>query len=96
MTVEAEDDVSAMALNRKAVIPIKNSDNREPLRITNPGRLKGKGRRLIHIKPSQENELIIEAEDDELIQTWRKRVEEFVSKCSRRSQPQVPKKKAGT
>ena len=85
LTVEAEDDVSAMALNRKAVIPIKNSDNTEPLRITNPGGLKGKGRRLIHIKPSQGNELIIEEEDDELIQRRRKRVDEFVSQCSRRS-----------
>ena len=31
--------------------------------------------------------------DDELIQTWRKRVAEFFSKCSWRSKPQLPEGK---
>ena len=34
--------------------------------------------------------MIIENEDDELIQTRRKTVDEFVSKCNRRPQPQLP------
>ena len=89
MTVWGKDGVSAMSSNKKLVTSIKNFPNREPLRNANPGRLRDKGRRLIYIKPSQGNEFISENEDDELIQTRRKRVDEFVSKCSTRSQPQL-------
>ena len=89
LTVWGKDGVSAMSSNKKLVTSINNFHNREPLRNANPGRLRGKGRRLIYIKPSQWNEFISENEDDELIQTRRKRVDEFVSKCSRRPQPQL-------
>ena len=81
--------MSAMSSNKKSVISISNFDNGELLRNANPGRLRNKERRLIHIKPSQGDEFISENEDDELIQTQRKRVDEFVSKCNRRPQPQL-------
>ena len=68
---------------------MNNFENGEPLRNANPGRLRDKERRLIHIKPSQGNEFFSENLDDELIQTRRKRVDEFVSKYSRRPQPQL-------
>ena len=35
--------------------------------------------------------MISENEDDKLIQTWRKRADEFISRYSRRPQPQLPK-----
>ena len=90
LKAESKDGVSVMSLNKKAVRSINSSDNGELLKNANPGRLRDKGRRLIHIKPSQGNEYISENEDDELIQTRRKRIDEFVSKCSRRPQPQLP------
>ena len=34
--------------------------------------------------------ILLPNEDNELIQTWRKRVDKFVSKCSRRPQAQLP------
>ena len=64
------------ALSKKAVRPINSFENAESLRNANLGRLRDdKERRLIHIKPSQGNEFIIENEDDELIQARRKRVD---------------------
>ena len=48
---------------------------------------------LKHIKPSQGKEFTCENEYDELTQTWRKRVDKFVSKCSRRPQPQTPERR---
>ena len=90
MTVESKGSVSGISLNKKTVRSINSFNNGEPLRNANPGRLRDKERRLLHIRPSQGKEFIIENEDDELIQTWRKRVDEFVSKCSRRPQPQLP------
>ena len=65
LAVENKDGVSAMASNRKVVRSINNFDNRKPLRNANPGRLRDKERRLIHIKPSQRNEIISEDEDGE-------------------------------
>ena len=44
----------------------------------------------MRIKPSQRNEFISKDKDDELIQTWRKIVDESVSKCIRSLQPQLP------
>ena len=90
LTVEGKDAVSAMSSNKKAITFISNFNNEEPLRNANAGRLRDKEGRLIHIKPSQENEFVSENEDDELIKIRRKRVDEFVSKCSRRPQPQLP------
>ena len=87
--MEGKNGVSSMLLNKKAVRSINSFGNGEPLKNANPRRLKDK-ERLIHIRPSQGNDFIIESEDDQLIQTWRKRVDEFVSKCSRRPQPQLP------
>ena len=84
-----------MLLNKKAVRSINSFGNEEPLKNANPGRLKDK-KRLIYIRPRQGNEFIIENEDDQLIQTWRKRVDEFVSKCSRRPQPTVTRRKTRT
>ena len=89
LTVKGKDGMSAMSSNKKSVISISNFDNGELLRNANPGRLRNKERRLIHIKPSQGDEFISENKDDELLQTQRKRVDEFVSKCSRRPQPQL-------
>ena len=89
MTVEGKDGVSSMSSNKKTLTSINNFDNGEPLRNANTGRQKDKERRLIYIKPSQGNEFISENEDGELIQTQRKRVDECVSKCSRRPQPQL-------
>ena len=89
LTVEGKDSLSAMSL-KKAVRSINSFDIGEPLRNANPGRLRDKESRLIHVRPSQENEFIIENEHDELIQTRRKRVDKFVSKWSRRPQPQLP------
>ena len=71
-----KDGVSVMPLSKKAVRHINSFENAESLRNANLGRLRDKDRRLIHIKPSQENEFIIENEDDELIQARRKRVDE--------------------
>ena len=62
-----------MALNKKALGAINIGSHGEPLRNANPGRLRDKERRLIHIKPHQRNEFISEGEDDELIQTLRKK-----------------------
>ena len=95
MTVESKNGVSSMLLNKKAVRSINSFGNEEPLKNANPGRLKDK-KRLIYIRPRQGNEFIIENEDDQLIQTWRKRVDEFVSKCSRRPQPTVTRRKTRT
>ena len=64
---------SAMALNKKALGSINIGSHGELLRNANPGRLRDKERRLIHIKPHRRNEFISEGEDDELIQTWRKK-----------------------
>ena len=74
----------------KAVRSINRFNNGEPLTNRNPGRLREKERQLIHIRPSQRNEFIIENEDDELIQPQRKRVDKFVCKCNRRPQSQLP------
>ena len=93
LTAEGKGSVSAISLNKKAVRSINSFNNGELSRNTNPGRLRDKERRLIHIRPSQGNEFIIENEDDELIQTRRKRVDKFVSKCNRRPQPQVPERR---
>ena len=38
---------------------------------------------------NQRNEFISDSEDDQLMQTWRKRADEFFSKCSRRPQPRL-------
>ena len=65
--------VSAMKFHRKVLKSINSLDNGKPLRNANPGRLRDKERRLIHIKPSQMNEFISENKDDESIQTQRKR-----------------------
>ena len=89
LTVEGKDGVSAMSSDKKLVTSINNFHNGEPLRNANPVRLRDKERRLRYIKPSQGNEFISEYEDDELIQTQRKRVNEFVRKCNTRSQPQL-------
>ena len=89
-TVEGKDDASAMSVDKKAVRSINIFDDGEPLRNANQGRLKDKGRKLIHIKPSQGNESISDNEDDELIQIQRTRADEFVSKCSKRPQRQLP------
>ena len=65
-----------MSLNKKSVRSINNFDDIEPLMNANPGRLSDKDRRLTHIdgwQPSQGNEFVSENEDDELIQSQRKR-----------------------
>ena len=84
-----KDGVSVISLNRKPVSSINYFDNGELLKNPNPGRLRGNEKMLMHIKQSKRNEFISEDEDDELIQTRRKRVDEFVSKCKRRPQPQL-------
>ena len=89
LTVEGKGSISPISLNKKAVRSINSFINGELLRSENPGRLRDKERKLIHIRPSQGNEFIFQNKDDELIQTWRKRVDEPVSKCSRRLQPQL-------
>ena len=65
--------VSAIALNKKALRSINIGSHGEPLRNANPGRLRDKDRRLIHIKPDQRNEFISEGEDDKFMQTSRKK-----------------------
>ena len=89
-TVEGKDGVLALSVDKKAVKFINNFDDGESLRNANPGTLRDRERNLIHRKASQGNEFISENEDDELIQTRTKRADEFVSKCSRRPQPQLP------
>ena len=54
-----------MSLDQKTVKSIHNFDDGKPLRNANPGRLRDKEIRLIHIKPCQGNEFISENEDDE-------------------------------
>ena len=93
LTVEHKDGLSAMTLSRMTTRSINNIDNGDLLRNVNPERFRDKERRLIHTKPSQSNEFISEHEDDQLIQTWRKRVDGFFSKRSRRPQPRLPKRR---
>ena len=62
------------------------------LRNENSGRLRDIERRLIHIKPNQRNKLISKYKDDGLIQTWRERADDFLSKCSRIPQQGYHKK----
>ena len=85
-----------MSLNKKSVRSINNFDDIEPLMNANPRRLSDKDRRLTYIdgwQPSQGNEFVSENEDDELIQSQRKRAGEFVSKCSRRPQLKLPEER---
>ena len=65
LTLKGKDGILVMSLNKKAVRSINSFDNGELLRNANPGRLRGKERRLIYIRPSQENEFITENEGDE-------------------------------
>ena len=60
LAVEVKDGVSATSLNKNAVRSISSFDNGEPLRNTNPGRLRDKDRRLIRVRISRSQFAICE------------------------------------